>query len=207
MATNGQREVNSFGSLAPFVASGVALVIAGGTAVLTVWRRPKLSVRFDATSEEDIAIAGRGTPHEVHWLRVRVENARHRRTAESVEVLAANLSSAHSSWRLPGPISFRTLRWTHYEDTERLNIAPGAARYLDVIKISRAADGSGARNELHLVPPPSDADRYVLPIGRYTVTLIVTARDANARRVELVIRIDSDNWPPPDQPVSLEVHQ
>lgn len=193
--------------MAPFVASGVALAIALATALLTVWRRPKLSVHFDARNEEDIAIAGGGTPNEVRWLRVRVGNARHRRTAESVEVLAADLRSVHSSWQLPGPVSFRTLRWTHYEDMERLNIAPGAARYLDVIKISRAADGSSARNELHLVPPPSDTDRYVLPVGEYKATLIVTARDANARRVDLKIKIERDSWPPVDEPVSLELLQ
>jgi hypothetical protein len=201
----GQGEETGFGDVAPFVASGVALFIAVGTAVLTVWRRPKLSVHFDVRNDEDIAIAGSGTPNEVRWLRVRVGNARHRRTAESVEVLAADLRSVRGSWRLPGAVSFRTLRWTHYDDTERLNIAPGAARYLDVIKISRAADGSRARNELHLVPAPSDTDRYVLPVGEYKVALIVTARDTNARRVDLKIKIESDSWPLLDEPASLEL--
>lgn len=203
-ATNREDEDKSNSNLGPWIASLVALTIAIGTAAINIWRRPKLSVHFDRTNEEDIAIAGEGTDDETRWLRVRVANAPNRRTAESVEVLAESLQCTQGAWKSRGPVSFRTLRWTHYGETERLNIAPGAARYLDVIKLNRGDDGS-ARARLKLFPKSSDPERYVLDVGEYVLRVIVTATDANARRVDIKIKIANDDWPLTGATASLDI--
>jgi hypothetical protein len=64
-----------------------------------------------------------------------------------------------------------------------------------------------ARTRLLLFPEPSDENRYVLTRGEYDATIVVTARDTNARSFDLSLKVITDAWPlEADQaPVTLTV--
>ncbi len=93
--------ISAFGS---FFACTVALVIAGCGAIRERRRRPSLFLSFDQADPYDYMPGVRTTAWtESHWVRLRVESAGGKRSADEVEVLVVEVRGGWSDGRSGGP--------------------------------------------------------------------------------------------------------
>jgi hypothetical protein len=168
-------------------------------------RQPALSLAFDPSLKAPDFMAGMWSTDgvdwfESHWIRLRVENAAGRNSADDVEVLFLGLES------LDGGDTQRTLdvvplKWSSTQGDAggaltRITIPPGIARHIDLLAI----DGSGSESAhepgdpisaLQVWPVPTD-NRHLLRGGRYAFYLAVVARDTDAAFFRLEVTVPRD---------------
>lgn len=194
----------SFGG---FVAAAAAVGIALWGARRERRSGPKLRLLYDGDSGQDFAV---GVMDTQHWVRVRVENGRAgrsgRRSAHDVEVLV--VAAARDDGSAVTQLEGCAFLWSNVLDADghsvaRLTIPPGVARRFDLLVVRQplVSDGGGgqrpttddpadgARAELRVVPVPGDWSAS-LAAGRYTLDVVVTARDSDAAYYEIGVEFD-----------------
>lgn len=146
---------------------------------------------------------------ESHWVRLRVENARGKRSADDVEVLVVEVRGEWSDGRsrVP-PLGGLPLAWSDMpardEKLTRLTLPPGIARRVDLLRLDEPY--SDAENipapveghtqttfELQVSPSPADG-RHRLGGDRYDIILAVVARDTDSREYQVTIAYDGKWW-------------
>jgi hypothetical protein len=183
------------------------------------WRlRPRLSLAFDQDpSSMALDAVTVGSPAGSHWARVRIENARRRRSAEDVEVLVTRFRLIGASWVQP-PLDTRPLRWSNSIDPvsggpmTKVTIPPGVTRHCDLLPLEpplwvrdRDREGwdplpaeteqqiergeIGASAALQIEPQPVDRRHWVNG-GSYELELAVCARDVDASFYTSTIEFD-----------------
>ncbi len=168
-------------------------------------RRPSLWLHFDGEDEEDAVIVPSALPFltwqeqpstPTAYLRLRVRNRDGRDTAEDVEVLiervreleprvgnAPSPSPALGNWPLPWSSSNPT--------TTRLTVPSGVARHVDLAHVYRNEAATRGATPLILdIRPEPTMDRHHLDFGKTEIRLVVSARNAAARRYVLVVAFD-----------------
>ncbi len=189
-----------------FFAGVVAIVIAGWQAIRERVRRPSLSLAFDPDDPYDY-MAGVGTTarQESHWVRLRVQNARGKRSAEDVEVLVVEVSGGRNGGP---PLAGSPVIWSNMraggEHVTRLTVPPGIARHVDLlglveppydeVNIPAPVEGHTQTTvQLQIWPLPADG-RHELGKGRYDIVLAVVARDTDSREYKVTVTYDGKWW-------------
>ncbi len=166
--------------------------------------QPALSLAFDASLRPPDFMAGMLSDNgafESHWVRLRVENASGKRSADDVEVLFIRHDSTAN------PATNRTLdvvplRWSSTEDHSgkaltRITIPPGLYRHVDLLAIGGIAGESVSSDDarpiaaIQVQPTPTD-DRHLLPEGSYIFHLAVAARDTDAAFFKLEVKVPGE---------------
>jgi hypothetical protein len=197
------------------VLSAIGVVISLAALALAIYLnvyreqrlRPRLEMLFDYSEGSDLISLK--YPREgdcaEHWLRLRVRNARNRRTAEGVEVTFIGCKSENDE--TPDlPLESRHLRWSATAqpkpDVDALapdapepaisaTIAPGFYRYLDFLHASnRVKVDQRLRSVPRVCTWPPASERNRLEPGSYAFCLAITAHDANASFYELKLTYD-----------------
>ena len=186
-----------------------AVVAAVGIAVWGAHRerkrQPALSLAFDPSLQAPDVMAGMWSTdgvgsYESHWVRLRVENAAGRNSADDVEVLFLALESLDGGDAQP-TLDVVPLKWSSTQGDAggaltRVTIPPGIARHIDLLSI----DGAGSESPheagdpvaaIQVWPTPTD-DRHLLRGGRYAFNLAVVARDTDAAYFRLEVAIPRD---------------
>jgi hypothetical protein len=90
------------------------------------WRRPRLELHLDKSSDQDLVTL---TTPRSHWARLRVSNRRRKRSAEGVEVLVTRFRPLDDE-PSPAPIDTLPLRWSSLpEPTTSVDLPPGVERH------------------------------------------------------------------------------
>jgi hypothetical protein len=112
------------------------------------------------------------------FARLRVEN-RGRTTAEDVELFVWNtINPDGSSGRVADMALYVSRSRPH---ATRVNVAPGASRHIDFI---HHVEGRKLMI-IDVYPPPADKG-HKLPPGEYRAEIVLTARNAQASRYEVL---------------------
>lgn len=200
-------EGGTLAEIGPFFAGTVALLIALGAAAGRRYRRPSLSLVFDANNSLNY-LPGVGTVHgtDSHWIRLRVENGTGKRSADDVEVLVVELKRTGSQGS--APFGGVPLVWSNLnignDMVTRVTLPPGVPRFVDACALveprpqapggpSAVSGQSAAPVELQVWPPPADR-RHQLDAGKHEVVLALSARDTKATFYRLKIEHDGKWW-------------
>ncbi len=142
---------------------------------------------------------------ESHWVRLRVQNARGKRSADDVEVLIVEVRGVSGSGP---PLGGSPIIWSNLgvagKHVTRLTLPPGIARHVDLLgfvephsdewNIPAPVQGhTQATFEFQVWPPPADG-RHQLGEGRYEVILAVVARDTDSREYRVTVSHDGKWW-------------
>src|SRR5215211_163322 len=128
----------------PLIASAVALLIAVGNVLWTVWwerrRRPMLSLAWDpADPFAYMTDVGIGAGRVGHRLRVKVKNERGKQSADDVELLVLALEE-HESGRPRAVTGGANLIWanraTPAGPVTTVTLPPVVQRYVDVLALN-----------------------------------------------------------------------
>lgn len=180
---------------AAIIGTVAAILAAAGTLAAVIlalylqyWQdrrtRPSLSLHFDP-STADISIVDRPPWVEV-WVRFRVANARGRKTARRVSVLALNVRRLDGGAVSRDTIPVRELSWSDVERGD-MDIPPGVERRIDVVNVYRARTAEESAGKpwpetgmgIALYPRVWDG-RDFLGKGDFEIELLLTAEDADA---------------------------
>jgi len=135
-----------------------------------------------------------------HWLRLRVENAKGKRSADDVEVLVVDVRArAQGRGQTFGGAA---VVWSNMnvggEYVTRLTLPPGVPRYVDLLALveprPQTPAETPAKAQLQVWPAPADG-RHELGVATYDIVLAVSARDSNAAFYEVQVEHDGKWWP------------
>lgn len=201
---------------APLILSLASAVTATTAIVLTIyqqfWRAPKLTLALaldpahgDLVTLQPVMAPGSDTRERdttEHWVRLRVHNARRKRSAQEVEVLYIGSERNGRMSIDPRPLRYTgTSENTHHVDilargSEKPNlkatVPPGVFRHIDFLAalpsetVMRRLRG---RPRLAVWPGPG----IELDEGAHTIYLAVTATDTDAVFYRLAVEI-SNGW-------------
>lgn len=199
-----------------------AVVAAVGIAVWGVHRerrqRPSLTLAFDTSLQPPDFMAGMWSGdgvdwYESHWVRLRVQNAAGRKSADDVEVLLREVQSLDEAADVR-TLDVCPLRWSSTQGPAdgaltRITIPPGLARHVDLLAIDGSGAGSAAEPTepvaaLQVWPRPTD-NRHLLPAGRYVLHLAVVARDTDATFFDLEVSVPGEHLNAEDVRKHLQV--
>jgi hypothetical protein len=164
--------------------------------------RPKLEICFDpAERRRNLDLVTVGPSDDlVHWVRLRVSNAKGRRSAEKVEVFLLRCERRDAAGTQT-PVNERPLSWSGVREPDdvtritRTIIPPGVTRHIDLLSIQKE-DGE-AKASLRVVPVPRE-DRHKFTRGEFHIELVLAAQDVNARRYKGSIAYDG-GWAEGDE--------
>jgi hypothetical protein len=195
--------VAAFGTVAAAV---IALGVASWAWLREGRRRPRLRLLYDHRGIDFAADVPQNDGRDHHFVRMRVENRSGRRSAEEVQVLTVALAR---DGKLVMERSFGgyAFKWslTHAGRTSSmttLTVPPGMARRVDLLQLPEPASATGDRAKhgeegadlrLQVEPTPPDT-RHHLGAGRYTIYVVLTARDTDAAYYAVDVEHDGRWW-------------
>jgi hypothetical protein len=164
--------------------------------------RPSLRIDFDPAGRQrnlDLVTVG-PTDDRVHWVRLRVSNAKRRRSAEKVEVFLLRCQRLDQQGPQT-PVNERPLSWSGVREPDdvtritRTIIPPGVTRHVDLLSIQKE-DGE-PRASLRVVPVPREG-RHKFSDGEFEIELVLAAQDVDAKRYKGLIAYDG-GWAEGDE--------
>lgn len=185
--------IGSFGALLVAIYVGVIVGVIG---------RPSLSLHFNPVEGlGDAVVVGYALfkpdklagETDAAYVRLRVGNAKWRRTAENVEVLLKTIDRVDKPASSPNLSDF-PLTWSNTDATIR-SIASDHERHIDLCHVLEDNPVGPARQFVMDVHPTPIDGRHQLEPGRYHMVLEVAASNAAAKRFTVVVDYDG-GWEP-----------
>ena len=194
-------------AFAPVIPAAVAVWIALRVEGKERRRQPALALSSSPDNPLELVTNVETSSHGMvqHYLRIRVENAREKRSADDVEVFVIGVTKAGEERRA---LSAVPLVWSNSAEPgaggapfkTKGVLPPGVHRYVDAISITSpggrmasAARGLDCPAELN-VYPRAYSPWAVLDAGRYEIDLAVAARDADAQFYLATFEWDGKWW-------------
>ena len=158
--------------------------------VVTPRRRPKLSLRFDSTGNDQVVIGTVGGSDAAH-VRLRVTNRAGKDTADDVVVIVTECRRQEQAIAEARPIGL-PLTWSGTSPPQTVSaVHPGSERHIDLLHVDwpTGDEAESTPLRLDLTPTPAGGQDILHP-GTYEIALEIRARNADAMRFTVAVSWD-----------------